>query len=220
MLESTLVNQNLPKQFQTNTKSLLGGGELNLAMYEDKRHKADYISLQLAFMNDLTNLSLRLKDPRTGKDKDNFLFKELRRINDWIDANVRSEAHKVKLPDTRSKFKGGIVFPMKIGDDRDPFVILGNIPELSAVFETKARAPYKIVFEVCRLSELIEETLAEEKANLALEAGAAATDLAEAQANEERTVKNPDDDSEADRDVWDDDEGAEDEKAVIDTPAV
>lgn len=51
---------------------------------------------------------------------------------------------------------------MKIGDDKDPFVILGNIPELSAVFETKARAPYKIVFEVCRLSELIEETIAED----------------------------------------------------------
>ena len=53
---------------------------------------------------------------------------------------------------------------MKIGDDKDPFIILGNIPELSAVFETKARAPFKIVFEVCRLSELIKETMAEEKA--------------------------------------------------------
>ena len=51
---------------------------------------------------------------------------------------------------------------MKIGDDKDPFVILGNIPELSAVFETKARAPYKIVFEVCRLSELIQETITED----------------------------------------------------------
>lgn len=75
----------------------------------------------------------------------------------------------MQLPETKSKFKGGIVFPMKIGDDRDPFVILGNIPELSAVFETKARAPYKIVFEVCRLSELIEETMKEEQ-------GVAATD--------------------------------------------
>ena len=53
---------------------------------------------------------------------------------------------------------------MKIGDDKDPFIILGNIPELSAVFETKARAPFKIVFEVCRLSELVEETMADEKA--------------------------------------------------------
>ena len=37
-------------------------------------------------------------------------------------------------------------------------MILGSIPELASVFETKARAPFKIVFEVCRLSELVEET--------------------------------------------------------------
>ena len=134
LLESTLVNQNLPKQFQTrdrSTHSYFGGGgtnsaeHFNMAIFEDKRHKADYISLQLAFMGDLTNLSLRLKDPAIGKDKENYLYKELKRINTWIDSNVRSEADKVNLPDTRSKFKGGIVFPMKIGDDRDPFIILG-----------------------------------------------------------------------------------------------
>ena len=152
----------------------MAGGELNLAIFEDKRHKADCISLQLAFMSDLTALSLRLKDPKImiGKDKNNYLFKELRKVNEWIDTNVRSEVSRVSLPDTKSKFKGGIVFPMKIGDDKDPFVILGNIPELSAVFETKARAPFKIVFEVCRLSELVEETLAEEKA-AAIEEGPA-----------------------------------------------
>ena len=66
---------------------------------------------------------------------------------------------------------------MKIGDDRDPFVILGNIPELSAMFETNARAPFKIVFEVCRLSELIEITLAEEKEAAAKEKGAVIHDL-------------------------------------------
>ena len=133
-----------------------------MAVFEDKRHKADYISLQLAFMSNLTNLSLKLKDPKLGKDKNNYLFRELRCINNWIDTDIRSEAHRVSLPDTRARFKGGIVFPMRIGDDRDPYVILGNIPELSAVFETKARAPFKIVFEVCRLSELIEEAKAEE----------------------------------------------------------
>lgn len=36
----------------------------------------------------------------------------------------------------------------------DPWVILRNIPELGAVYETKVRAPFKVVFEVCRLSEL------------------------------------------------------------------
>ena len=35
-----------------------------MAVFEDKRHKADYISLHLVFMSDLMNLSLRLKDPK------------------------------------------------------------------------------------------------------------------------------------------------------------
>ena len=65
---------------------------------------------------------------------------------------------------------------MRIGDDRDPFVILGNIPELSAVFETKARAPFKIVFEVCRLSELIEATKEEESKFKSEAAGAVVSD--------------------------------------------
>jgi hypothetical protein len=66
-----------------------------MAVFEDKRHKADYISLQLAFMNDLTNLSLKLKDPKIGKDKNHFLFKELRQKNEWIDENVKSVASRV-----------------------------------------------------------------------------------------------------------------------------
>ena len=65
---------------------------------------------------------------------------------------------------------------MRIGDDRDPFVILGNIPELSAVFETKARAPFKIVFEVCRLSELIEAAKEEESKFKSEAAGAVVSD--------------------------------------------
>ena len=48
-----------------------------MAIFEDKRHKADYISLQLEFMNDLTDLSLKLKDPSIGKDKTSWLFKQL-----------------------------------------------------------------------------------------------------------------------------------------------
>jgi hypothetical protein len=53
-----------------------------------------------------------------------------------------------------AKYKGGIVFPFDQGDDVDPWVILRNIPELAAIYETKVRSPYKVVFEVCRLSEL------------------------------------------------------------------
>ena len=107
-------------------------------------------------MSDLTKLSINLKDPRV-KDKPNYLFKELRHLNDWIEKMVRKEAHKIHTVETKAKFTGGIVFPFKFGDDQNPFVILGSIPELAAIFETKVRAPYKVVFEVCRLSELIDE---------------------------------------------------------------
>lgn len=41
----------------------------------------------------------------------------------------------------------------------DPWVILRNIPELAAIYETKVRSPYKVVFEVCRLSELKSEQI-------------------------------------------------------------
>ena len=131
--------------------------EINLSVYKDKLFKADYISLQIQYMNELKNLSLNLKDPRIVKDKNNFLYRELKRLNAWIEATVRSEAGKIQTVETRAKYFGGIVFPFKFGDDQNPYVILSAIPELGQVFETKARAPFKIVFEVCKLSELIEE---------------------------------------------------------------
>ena len=68
-------------------------------------------------MNELKNLSLNLKDPRIVKDKNNFLFRELKRLNTWIDATVRSEADKIQTVETRAKYFGGIVFPFKFGDD-------------------------------------------------------------------------------------------------------
>ena len=102
-------------------------------------------------------MSLSIKDPKVNRDKDNYLFRELKRLNDWIDKAVRKESYKINTVETRAKFTGGIVFPYRFGDDMNPFVILGCIPELASIFETKARAPFKIVFEVCRLNELIEE---------------------------------------------------------------
>ena len=46
-------------------------------------------------MNELKNLSLNLKDPRIVKDKNNFLFRELKRLNQWIEGTVRSESAKI-----------------------------------------------------------------------------------------------------------------------------
>ena len=68
-------------------------------------------------MNELKNLSLNLKDPRIVKDKNNFLFRELKRLNGWIEDQVRCEAAKIQTIETRAKYYGGIVFPFKFGDD-------------------------------------------------------------------------------------------------------
>jgi len=67
---------------------------------------------------------------------------------------VRPIAAQAQTEETVAKYKGGIVFPFDQGDDVDPWVILRNIPELAQIYETKVRSPYKVVFEVCRLSEL------------------------------------------------------------------
>lgn len=58
-------------------------------------------------------------------------------------------------------YAGGILIPFGQSDIEDPWVILNCIPELSVIYETKVRAPFKVVFEVCKLSEihvLIEES--------------------------------------------------------------
>lgn len=130
----------------------------DLSQYKDKLFKADYISLRLKFMSQLKQLSLALKDPKikaTKQSQHSHLYRELKEMNEWIDINVRSQATKIGCLDTRAKFLGGIVFPFKCGDDANPLVIMGIIPELAHVFETKMRAPFKCVFEVCRLSELL-----------------------------------------------------------------
>ena len=66
---------------------------LELFEYIDKRFKADYISLQLHYMNELRQLSLDLKDPQVklqpvGQDK--LLHKKLSELNQWIEIDVRT----------------------------------------------------------------------------------------------------------------------------------
>lgn len=50
------------------------------------------------------------------------------------------------------------MLPFDFGDDEDPNIVLGSIPNLAQIFETKVRSPYKVVFEVCRFSELLQQT--------------------------------------------------------------
>ena len=49
-----------------------------------------------------------------------------------------------------------MIIPFGQRDIEDPLVILSCIPELSIIFETKVRAPFKVVFEVCKLSEVTQ----------------------------------------------------------------
>lgn len=47
--------------------------------------------------------------------------------------------------------------PFEEGDDVDPRVIMNIVPELSQIFETKKRTPFKLVFETVKLSEIKEK---------------------------------------------------------------
>lgn len=102
-------------------------------------------------------LSIQLKDPlvkQQPQGQDKMLHTKLRNLNIWIDQQVRPIQNLAHTSETKAKYSGGIIFPFDQGDDVDPWVILRNIPELAQIFETKVRSPFKVVFEVCRLSEL------------------------------------------------------------------
>jgi hypothetical protein len=47
-----------------------------------------------------------------------------------------------------------VILPFVTGDDSDPSVIMNLVPELGIPFDTKKRAPFKVVFETVKLSEL------------------------------------------------------------------
>lgn len=48
----------------------------------------------------------------------------------------------------------GVILPFHEGDDKDPSVVMKILPEFAATFNTKKRAPIKVVFETVKLSEL------------------------------------------------------------------
>jgi hypothetical protein len=50
----------------------------------------------------------------------------------------------------------GVCLPFELGDDADPSLILKVIPGLAMAFDTKKRAPFRVVFETVKLSELRE----------------------------------------------------------------
>ena len=46
--------------------------------------------------------------------------------------------------------------PFQEGDDADPYIIMSIVSDLALPFNTKKRAPFKVVFETLKLSELIK----------------------------------------------------------------
>ena len=82
----------------------------------------------------------------------NHLKKKLDEINDWIRDDVRSQVDSIT---TQSKYcYNGVVLPFELGDDQDPFIIMNIVSELALSFDTKKRAPFRVVFETVKLSEL------------------------------------------------------------------
>lgn len=49
-----------------------------------------------------------------------------------------------------------MVFPLEEADDLNPIIIINILPELGYCFNTKARAPLKLVFETVRFNEAKE----------------------------------------------------------------
>jgi hypothetical protein len=47
-----------------------------------------------------------------------------------------------------------VILPFENGDDSDPSVIMNVVADLGVPFDTKKRAPFKVVFETVKLSEL------------------------------------------------------------------
>ncbi|TNV84322.1 hypothetical protein FGO68_gene10884 [Halteria grandinella] len=145
-MEQSLVNGEIPKKYGVDIAK-----EFNFDEFNDKKYKADYLSLQIKFFDQLKYLSIKLKNLPLI-DRMNHLKRKLEEINEWIKSNVRSQVDTIT---TQSKYNyNGVVLPFELGDDQDQSIILNIVPDLALAFDTKKRAPFRVVFETVKLSEL------------------------------------------------------------------
>lgn len=98
----------------------------------------------MKFLEDLKNLAIEIKDIEQ-KERKNYLINKVANINLGIDKKLRNFTFDFET-DLKVKFQG-LVFPIKTGDDEDPFLIVNLVPERGHVFNTKKRAPVMICFE-------------------------------------------------------------------------
>mmetsp|Transcript_39074 Transcript_39074/g.59561 ORF Transcript_39074/g.59561 Transcript_39074/m.59561 type:complete len:187 (-) Transcript_39074:1034-1594(-) len=132
----------------------------------DKKYKTEYFEVQSEFLSDLRNLSEQVKTVDISKRKE-YLMPKLENINYWIEKSVRSKigvsSQSIQIKKKNLTYKGsfrynfyGIIVPL-LGDgqdNEDPFIITRIIPELTHVFNTKMRAPFKVICEVIKYSEV------------------------------------------------------------------
>jgi hypothetical protein len=60
-----------------------------MQQFQAKKYKAEYLQLQQAFITDLRNMSIDLKQVASPKRFDHLMV-ELNRVNNWIQTNIRS----------------------------------------------------------------------------------------------------------------------------------
>ena len=81
-------------------------------------------------------------------------------MNVWIENRIRDKSDEITTA-SKKLFDAGLLLPLGYRSsptDNDVRVIIGVLPELAKVFNTKTRAPYMVAFETVALSE-VEERL-------------------------------------------------------------
>ena len=145
--------------------------------FQDKKYKAEYLQLQQQYITDLKLMSQELKGIVPTKRSDHLMV-ELTKLNHWIESHIQSVVQSSpieswKLSDSptsqrkslkHSGIKGpyrfnyhGLMLPFDGGDDEDPHIMVKIVPELNQAFNTKERAPFKIVCETIKYKELQDQ---------------------------------------------------------------
>ena len=103
-LESTLVNGDIPlKYLKKKTQPVK-----KLEEYCDKKFKADYLALQIKYVDELKYTSLKLKS-YAQSERLNHLTKRLAELNVFLDDRVRQQIAGIQ---TAERFKYfGLVLP-------------------------------------------------------------------------------------------------------------
>eukprot|EP00826_Nyctotherus_ovalis_P045769 TRINITY_DN5098_c0_g1_i1.p1 TRINITY_DN5098_c0_g1~~TRINITY_DN5098_c0_g1_i1.p1 ORF type:complete len:308 (-),score=97.26 TRINITY_DN5098_c0_g1_i1:15-938(-) len=116
----------------------------------EKVYHFDYVSLQNEFIDKLIHNTLKLKEIDLHS-RFPSLSKFLVGMNQWIEEKVRGK--NVEMSAKYKRYYKGVMIPLEVGADEDPVLIVNIAVELGHCYNTRKRAPYKIVFETIKLRE-------------------------------------------------------------------